>query len=76
MVLQEQAGLVASLREQGLEPQAAELASLHAAQQKSLLCADVYEAAKGQGEPPHGWTRGSTDPEALRAAGLSFPTVK
>lgn len=72
MVLQEQAGLVASLREQGLEPQAAELASLYAAQQKSLLCADVYEAAKGQGEPPHGWTRGSTDPEALRAAGFEL----
>ena len=32
MVLQEKAGLVASLREQGLEPQAAELAGLHAAQ--------------------------------------------
>ncbi|MBB1115810.1 hypothetical protein H4O09_01855 [Stenotrophomonas sp. W1S232] len=70
--MQEQAGLVASLREQGLEPQAAELASLYAAQQKSLLCADVYEAAKGQGEPPHGWTRGSTDPEALRAAGFEL----
>lgn len=72
MVLQEQAGLVASLREQGLAPQAVELAGLHAAQQKSLLCADVYEAAKGQGEPPHGWTRGSADPEALRAAGFEL----
>lgn len=72
MVLQEQAGLVASLREHGLGPQAAELATLYAAQQKSLLCADVYEAAKGQGEPPHGWARGSADPEALRAAGFEL----
>lgn len=72
MVLQEQRQLVAALQAEGNSDLATELGSLHADQQKSLLCADVYDAAKGVGLAPYGWSRGSKDPDALRAAGFKL----
>lgn len=46
---------------------AAELQALHYDRQMAGLCGDVYESAKGVGEPDPGWTRASEDPEQLAA---------
>lgn len=42
---------------------AAELQALHDDRQMARLCGDVYESAKGVGEPDPGWTRASEHPE-------------
>lgn len=41
--------------------------------EKALLADDVYDAAKGVGSPPTGWSRGSEDLAALRAAMPGLP---
>ena len=72
MVLQEQRQLVAALQAEGRSDLARELSLLHADQQKSLLCADIYEVVKGEGQSPYGWMRGSSNFDALRSAGFEM----
>lgn len=45
---------------------AAGLQEMYHARQMALLSADVYGAARDEGEPPHGWTRATEDIELLR----------
>lgn len=46
---------------------AAELEELYHARQMAELSSDVYDAARGEGQPPHGWARATEDIELLRS---------
>lgn len=64
------AALIRQLQAQGdpaSRATAAELQQLHYDRQMAGLCGDVYESAKGVGEPDPGWSRASEDPEQLAA---------
>lgn len=76
--VQEQRELVEQLRASGHNEDADRLQETYHAREMSGLASDVYQSAKHAGEPPAGWTRASTDPAALRAAGfeLSDATVR
>lgn len=68
----EQRGLVEQLRATGNHKDADRLQETYHAREISGLASDVYQSAKHAGEPPAGWTRASTDPAALRAAGVDL----
>ncbi len=70
--IQEQDLLVQQLRDSGNDKEAKKLQETYHAREMSALAADVYLSAKNEGEPPTGWARGSSDPEALRAAGINM----
>lgn len=70
--IQEQNFLVQQLRESGNENEANRLQETYHAREMSGLAADVYLSAKGDGSPPTGWTRATSDPAALRAAGIDM----
>ncbi|WP_244477807.1 XVIPCD domain-containing protein [Stenotrophomonas koreensis] len=70
--IQEQNHLVQQLRDSGNGREADQLQAAYHAREMSGLAADVYLSAKGEGEPPAGWTRASSDPAALRAAGINL----
>ncbi|MGV8959979.1 MAG: hypothetical protein ACOH1V_06280 [Stenotrophomonas sp.] len=71
-VIQQQNLLVQQLRAIGNDNEAGRLQETYHAREMSGLAADVYQSAKHTGEPPEGWTRGSRDPDALRAAGINM----
>ncbi len=71
--IQEQNQLVQQLRDSGNEKEADRLQETYHAREMSGLASDVYLSANKQGSPPVGWTRASSDPAALRAAGLNIP---
>jgi len=59
----------------GLQAQAKELKADYHAREMAILSDDVYEAADGKKAAtpaPVGYTRGSADPAALRAAGINW----
>ncbi len=70
--VQEQNLLVQQLRDGGNDREADRLQETYHAREMSGLASDVYHSAKGEGEPPAGWIRASSDPEALRAAGINI----
>jgi len=70
--VQEQRELVDQLRASGKDEQADRLQETYHAREVSGLASDVYQSARHSGEPPTGWTRASTDPAALRAAGIDL----
>ncbi|MGF6417509.1 hypothetical protein ABH900_000976 [Stenotrophomonas sp. AN71] len=70
--LQEQNRLVQQLRERGNDKEADRLQETYHAREMSGLAADVYRAANHEGQPPVGWARASSDPAALRAAGINI----
>ncbi len=59
--------LLADLRGAGKTGEANQLAKNYHGQRMAGLAEDVYEAARGQGKPPAGWTRASEHPEQLKA---------
>lgn len=71
--VQEQNQLVQQLRESGNDKEADRLQETYHAREMSGLAADVYLSAQHAGEPPTGWTRASSNPAALRAAGIDLP---
>ncbi|WP_282295564.1 XVIPCD domain-containing protein [Stenotrophomonas sp. PS02289] len=71
-VIQEQNQLVQQLRDSGNDKAAYRLQETYHAREMSGLASDVYLSANKQGSPPDGWTRASSDPAALRAAGLNI----
>lgn len=70
--IQEQNLLVQQLRESGNDNEANRLQETYHAREMSGLAADVYLSAKRDGSPPTGWTRATSDPAALRAAGIDM----
>ncbi len=70
--IQEQNLLVQQLRERGRDNEASRLQETYHAREMSGLAADVYLSAKGEGEPPAGWTRATENQAALRAAGIDL----
>lgn len=70
--IQEQNLLVQQLRERGRDNEASRLQETYHAREMSGLAADVYLSAKGEGEPPPGWTRATENQAALRAAGIDL----
>ncbi|WP_313927622.1 phospholipase [Pseudoxanthomonas sp.] len=67
--LQAQRQLVADLRASDLRDahaQADALQARHYEEQMGLVSEDVYESARGGGEPPVGWVRGSENLDLLR----------
>ena len=70
--IQEQSLLVQQLRDSGNDNEADRLQETYHAREMSGLAADVYLSAKNEGEPPAGWARASSDPAALRAAGINM----
>jgi len=70
--IQQQILLVQQLRESGNDDEANRLQETYHAREMSGLAADVYQSANHDGEPPVGWKRASTDPEAMRAAGINM----
>lgn len=71
--VQEQNQLVQQLRQSGNDKEADRLQETYHAREMSGLAADVYLSAQHAGEPPAGWTRASSNPAALRAAGIDLP---
>jgi hypothetical protein len=71
-VIQEQNLLVQRLRESGNDSEANRLQETYHAREMSGLAADVYLSANHDGAPPVGWTRATSDPAALRAAGIDM----
>lgn len=69
---QQQMQLVQHLRDSGHGSEADHLQQTYHAREMSGLADDVYHAARHEGAPPVGWTRASTDPSALRAAGIDL----
>lgn len=69
--VQENKLLVQQLRAHGSEIEADRLQETYHAREVSGLAADVYQSAKHDGAPPVGWARATTDPEAMRAAGIN-----
>lgn len=70
--VQKERELVDQLRASGNDNQADRLQETYHAREMSGLASDVYQSARHSGEPPTGWTRASTDPAALRAAGIDL----
>lgn len=70
--IQEQNLLVQQLRESGNDNEANRLQETYHAREMAGLAADVYLSAKRDGSPPTGWTRATSDPAALRAAGIDM----
>ncbi|MDY0979706.1 MULTISPECIES: XVIPCD domain-containing protein [Stenotrophomonas] len=70
--IQEQNLLVQQLRESGNDNEANRLQETYHAREMSGLAADVYLSAKRDGSPPTGWTRATSNPAALRAAGIDM----
>lgn len=70
--VQEQDRLVQQLRDSGQAAQADRLQETYHAREMAALAADVYEAARKDGESPMGWVRASADPESLRKAGITL----
>lgn len=70
--VQAQNELVQQLRESGNDREADRLQETYHAREMSGLAADVYKSANHEGAPPAGWTRASSDPAALRAAGVNL----
>ncbi len=70
--VQEQNQLVQQLRDSGNDKEADRLQETYHAREMSGLAADVYLSAQHKEEPPVGWTRASTDPAALHAAGVNM----
>lgn len=70
--IQEQNLLVQQLHEGGNDNEANRLQETYHAREMSGLAADVYLSAKRDGSPPTGWTRATSDPAALRAAGIDM----
>ncbi|HDS0949419.1 TPA: phospholipase [Stenotrophomonas maltophilia] len=70
--VQKERELVDQLRASGNDKQADRLQETYHAREMSGLASDVYQSARHSGEPPTGWTRASTDPAALRAAGIDL----
>ncbi|WP_416056340.1 XVIPCD domain-containing protein [Stenotrophomonas maltophilia] len=70
--IQEQRELVGQLRASGNDTQADRLQETYHAREMSGLASDVYQSARHSGEPPAGWIRASTDPAALRTAGIDL----
>jgi len=68
----EQNILVQQLRDSGNEKEAERLQETYHAREMSGLAADVYKSAKHEGKPPVGWVRASSDPDALREAGINI----
>lgn len=71
--VQEQNQLVRQLRESGNDKEADRLQETYHAREMSGLATDVYLSAQHAGEAPAGWTRASSNPAALRAAGIDLP---
>lgn len=71
-VVQAQKELVQQLRDSGNNREADRLQETYHAREMSGLAADVYRSANREGAPPAGWTRASSDPSALRAAGINL----
>ncbi len=71
--VQEQNQLVQQLRDSGNDKEADRLQETYHAREMSGLAADVYLSARHAGEPPVGWARASSNPAALRAAGIDLP---
>lgn len=71
--IQEQNQLVQQLRDSGNHKEADRLQETYHSREMSVLAADVYLSAKKDGHAPAGWERASSNPEALRAAGLNIP---
>ena len=63
--LTEERQLVERLQRAGLDTQADRLAADYHGRQISGLAADVYASARGEGQPPTGWIRGSERPDLL-----------
>lgn len=53
-------------RDPAAQREADHLATLYHDRQMDALAQDVYQAAKGEGHPPSGWTRLSEQPELLK----------
>ena len=70
--VQAQNELVQQLRDGGNDREADRLQETYYAREMSGLAADVYKSANHDGLPPAGWTRASSDPAALRAAGVNL----
>lgn len=70
--VQEQNLLVQKLRESGNDKEADRLQETYHAREMSGLAADVYRAGNHEGQAPVGWARASSDPAALRAAGIDI----
>lgn len=70
--IQAQNELVQQLRDSGNDREADRLQETYHAREMSGLAADVYKSANHDGAPPAGWTRASSDPAALRAAGVNL----
>lgn len=70
--VQAQNELVQQLRDSGNDREADRLQETYHAREMSGLAADVYKSANHEGAPPAGWTRASSDPAALRAAGVNL----
>ncbi|MGE8398973.1 MAG: hypothetical protein ACN6NZ_03470, partial [Burkholderiales bacterium] len=70
--VQEQNLLVQKLRESGNDKEADRLQETYHAREMSGLASDVYRAANHEGQAPVGWARASSDPAALRAAGIDI----
>jgi hypothetical protein len=71
--IQEQNQLVQQLRDSGNRKEADRLQETYHSREMSVLAADVYLSAKEDGHAPAGWQRASSNPAALRAAGLNIP---
>ena len=63
--LTEERQLVESLRQAGRGTEAERLSTDYHGRQMAGLAADVYASARGDGQPPTGWIRGSERPELL-----------
>ena len=61
----EERQLVDRLRQAGLGTEAERLSADYHGRQISGLAADVYASARGEGQPPTGWIRGSERPDLL-----------
>ncbi|MDQ1061099.1 hypothetical protein QE447_003057 [Stenotrophomonas sp. SORGH_AS282] len=71
--IQEQNQLVQQLRDSGNRKEADRLQETYHSREMSVLAADVYLSVKEDGHAPAGWQRASSNPAALRAAGLNIP---
>lgn len=70
--IQEQNLLVRKLRESGNVTEGDRLQETFHARELSGLADDVYQSASHKGDAPVGWMRASSNPEALRAAGVDL----
>jgi hypothetical protein len=76
---QQEQALLQRLRASGdpaAQAEAQQLGALYHDQQMGGLAADAYNAAKGSGQPPTGWTRASEHPELLSKYAPSLHLTK